>query len=134
MRFPPDIQKIKREKRQKKHEEMREIASPLRMKRKMKPPILTILKDLPESRKIRPVDRKGEVSLEISTKEPKDLPESRESRLEERKGEALLSSSTVGMVQIESMMLEITSGMLIQNQGLAIVIENNTYASVADIL
>ena len=66
--------------------------------------------------------------------EPKDLPESRESQPEEREGEASSSSSMVGMVQTESTMSEITSGMLIQNQGLAIVTTNNTYASVEDIL
>ena len=41
MRYPTDIQKIEREKRQKKCEEMHDIASPLRIKRKMKPPIPT---------------------------------------------------------------------------------------------
>ena len=61
MRFPPNIQKIEREKRQKKHEEMRDIASPLRIKRKMKPPIPTTPKDLPELRESRPVEIKGEV-------------------------------------------------------------------------
>ena len=35
MTFPPDIQKIEREKRKKKREEMDEVASPLRIKRKM---------------------------------------------------------------------------------------------------
>ena len=79
MRFPPNIQKIKREKRQKKHEEMREITSPLRMKRKIKPPVPTRPKDIPELREIQPVERKGKVSLEISTEDPKDQPESRES-------------------------------------------------------
>lgn len=38
------------------------------------------------------------------------------------------------MVQIESTTLEIMSGMIVKNQGLAIVTTNNTYASVADIL
>ena len=80
MRFPPDIQKIEREKRKKKSEEMREITSPLRMKRKMKPPVPTRPKDLPKSRESRLVERKGEVLSEISMEEPKDLPESRESR------------------------------------------------------
>ena len=41
MRFPPDIQKLEREKRLKKREEMHELTSLLRIKRKMKPPILT---------------------------------------------------------------------------------------------
>ena len=50
MRFPLDIQKIEREKRKKKREEMREITSPLRMKIKMKPPVPTKPKDLPELR------------------------------------------------------------------------------------
>jgi hypothetical protein len=34
MRFPPDIQKLEREKRLKKHEEMCELTSPLRIKEK----------------------------------------------------------------------------------------------------
>ena len=50
MRYPTDIQKIEREKRQKKHEEMRDIASPLKIKRKMKEHIPTRPKDLPELR------------------------------------------------------------------------------------
>ena len=58
-------------------------------------------------------------------------PESMERWLEER-GEALSSSLVVEMVQIEVVMLENTSNMI--NQGLAIVAENNSYASVADIL
>ena len=157
MRFPPDIQKIEREKRKKK----RELTSPLRMKRKMKPPVPTKPKDLPESRESQPIERKGEVSSKISTEEPKDLPESRESQLverkgeisseismgdpkdlpdsresrpEERKGEASSSSSVVRMVQTKLVTSEIMLSMLIQNQGLAIVTTNNTYASVADIL
>ena len=134
MRFPLDIQKIKTEKRLKKREEMHELTSPLRIKRKMKPPVPTRREDLPESRESQPVERKGEVSSEISTEEPKDLPESRESRPEERKGEASLSSSAVGMVQTESTISEITSSMIVQNQGLAIITTNNTYASVIDIL
>ena len=78
MRFPPDIQKIEREKRMKKCEEMHELTSPLRIKRKIKPPFFTIPKDLPESRESRPFERKDEVSLEISMGESKDLPESKE--------------------------------------------------------
>jgi hypothetical protein len=65
--------------------------------------------------------------------EPKDPPKSRERRLEE-KGEASSSSSMVRMVQIESTTSKSTLSMLIQNQGLAIVTANNTYASVVDIL
>ena len=86
---------------------MRELTSPLRIKRKMKPPVPT---------------------------RPKDLPESRESRPEERKGEASSSSYAIRMVLTKSTMSEITLSMLIQNRGLAIVMENNTYASIADIL
>ena len=41
MRFPPNIQKLEREKRLKKRQEIRELTSPLRIKRKMKPPVLT---------------------------------------------------------------------------------------------
>ena len=66
--------------------------------------------------------------------EPKEQPESRESQPEERKGEASQISSMVGMVHTKSVMSEITLSMLIQNQGLAIVISNNTYASLVDIL
>ena len=47
---PTDIHKIKREKRKKKCEDMSEIASPLKIKRKTKSHIPTIPKDLPESR------------------------------------------------------------------------------------
>jgi hypothetical protein len=79
MWYPPDIQMIEREKRQKKREEMRDIASPLIIKRKMKPPILTRPKDLLELRESRPVERKGEVLSKNSTEVPKDLSESRES-------------------------------------------------------
>ena len=50
MRYPTNIQKIEREKRQKKREEMCDIASPLKIKRKMKAHILTRPKDLPKSR------------------------------------------------------------------------------------
>ena len=79
MRYPPDIQKIEREKRHKKREEMRDIASPLRIKRKMKPLVPTRPKDLPESRESQPVERKGEVLLENSIEAPKGLSKSRES-------------------------------------------------------
>ena len=41
MSYLADIQKIEREKRQKKREEMRDIASPLKIKRKMKAHIPT---------------------------------------------------------------------------------------------
>ena len=53
-------------------------------------------------------------------------------RRPEERGEALSSSSVVKMVQTEAMMLENMSSMI--NQGLAIVMLNNTYASVAEIL
>ena len=58
---------------------MHEIASPLKIKRKMKSHILTRPKDLPESRECQTVERKGEVLLEKSTNAPKDLSELRES-------------------------------------------------------
>ena len=74
---------------------------------------------------------KGEVSSEISMKDPNDPPESME-RWPKERGEASFNSSMVGMVQIESTMLENTSSMI--NQGLAIVTTNNTYASVENIL
>lgn len=98
MRYPPDIQKIEREKWQEKHEEMRDIAGPLRIKRKKKPPIPTRPKDLPELRESWPVERKGEVLSKNLTKVPKDLSESRESWQEEIKDEASSSSSEVGVV------------------------------------
>ena len=63
--------------------------------------------------------------------QPNNPPESMERRPEER-GEASSSSSVVKMVQTEVATLENTSNMI--NQGLAIVLENNSYASVADIL
>ena len=58
---------------------MRDIASPLRIRRKIKPPILTRTKDLPELRESRPVERKGEILSENLTEAPKDLFELRES-------------------------------------------------------
>ena len=73
MRYPPNIQKVEREKRQKKSEEIHDIESPLRIIRKMKPPISTKPKGLLESRESRLVERKGEVMSENSTKAPKDL-------------------------------------------------------------
>jgi hypothetical protein len=53
-------------------------------------------------------------------------------RRPEERGEASSSSSVVEMVQIEVETLENTSSMI--NQGLAIVVGNNSYALVADIL
>ena len=90
---------------------MRDIASPLKIKRKMKSHILTRqkkdeityldqTKDLPKMRH-RLVERKGEVLLENSTDAPKVLSESRESQPEERKDEASSSSPAIGVVQIE---------------------------------
>jgi hypothetical protein len=130
MRFAPDIQKLEREKRLEKRQEIRELTSPLRIKRRMKPPIPTRPRTLLESMERRP-EEKGEVSLEISTEEPNDPSESMERRLEER-GKASSSSSTVMMVQIEATTLENMSSMI--NEGIAIVMTNNTYASVVDIL
>ena len=98
MRYPTDIQKIKREKRKKKHEEMHEIASPLKIKRKMKSHILTRPKDLPKSRESQLDERKGEVLSKNSIDAPKDISKLRESRPEERKDEASLSSSVVGVI------------------------------------
>ena len=63
--------------------------------------------------------------------EPNKPPESMERRLEER-GEASSSSFVVEMVQIKVVMVENMSSMI--NQGLAIVVGNNSYASVVDIL
>ena len=134
MRYPTNIQKIEREKRWKKREEMCNIASPLKIKRKMKSHISTRPKDLPEWRESQPVERKGEVMSKNSTDVPKDLFESRESRLEERKDEASSSSSTVGVVQIEMTTSKNLSNILVQNQELAIAIANNAYSSVGNIL
>jgi hypothetical protein len=134
MRYPADIQKIEREKRQKKREEMCNIASPLKIKRKMKAHILTRSKYLPESRESQPVERKGEVLSKNSTDTPKDLSKSRESWPEERKDEASSSSSMVGVVQIEMTTSEILSDILVQNQELAIATADNAYSSVGNIL
>ena len=64
-------------------------------------------------------------------KEPNNQPDSMERRLEER-GEASSSSIGVETVQIEVATVENMSSMI--NQGLAIIMGNNSYASVADIL
>ena len=79
MRYPTDILKMERQKTWKQCKEMHEIASSLKIKRKMKSHIPTRPKDLLESRESRPVERKGEVLWENSTDVPKDLSESRES-------------------------------------------------------
>ena len=130
MRFPPDIRNLEREKILKKRQEIHELTSPLRIKRKMKPLVPTRPRTLPESMERRPMER-GEVLSKISMEETNNPPESMERRPEER-GEASSSSSVVGMVQIEAATLENTSSMI--NQGLVIVAGNNSYASVADIL
>ena len=77
---------------------MREISSPLKIKRKMKEHIPTRPKDIHELRESRLVERKGEVLLENSIDAPKYLSESRESPLEEIKDEASSSSSMVRVV------------------------------------
>ena len=55
MMYPTDIQKIEREKRQKKRKEIRDIASQLKIKKKMTSHIPTRPKGLPELRESRPV-------------------------------------------------------------------------------
>ena len=85
---------------------------------------------LPKSMERKPVES-GEVSSEGSMEWANNPPESMERQPEER-GEASSSSSVVEMVQTEVATLENTSNMI--NQGLAIVMTNNSYASVADIL
>lgn len=95
MRYPPNIHKIEREMRQKKHEEMSDITSPLIIKREMKPYVFIRQKNLPELRESRLVERKGEVMSENMTEAPKYLSESREIQPKERKDEASLSSSMV---------------------------------------
>ena len=107
MRYPTDIHKIEREKRQKKCEELREIASPLKSKRKMKSHDLTRPKDLPESRESQTDERKGEALSEDSTIMPKYLSESRESHPKEREDEASSSSSVVRVIQTEMIASEI---------------------------
>ena len=107
MRYPTDIQKIEREKRQKKREEMCEIASLLKIKKKMKPHIPTRLKDLFESRESRP---------------------------EERKDEASSSSFAVEVIQIETTASKILLNILVKNQEHAITIADNAYSSVGGIL
>ena len=134
MRYPTDIQKIEREKRQKKREEMIEIASLLNIKRKMKSHIPTRPKYLLELRESRPDERKGEVLSENSTKAPTGLSKSRESQPEERKDEASSSSSTVGVVQIETTTSKYLLDILVQNQELAIATTDNAYSSVGNIL
>ena len=126
MRHPTDIQKIEREKRQEKREELRDIASPLKTKRKLKSHISTRPKYLPESRERRPDERKGEFMLEDSTIVPKDLSELRENRPEERKDEASSSSSIVGVIQTTS---EILLNIVLQNQELAIATTTNPMSS-----
>ena len=96
----------------------------------MKPPVPTRSRTLPESMETRPT-KSGEVSSEGSMEQANNPPESMERQPEER-GEASSSSSVVEMVQTEVVTLENTSNMI--NQGLAIVVENNSYASVEDIL
>ena len=117
MRFPPDIQKLEREKILKKRQEICEITSPLRIKRKMKPPVPTQPRTLPKSVERRPVER-GEVSSEGSMQKPNNPPESME-RQPKEKGEASSNLFVVEMVQIEVATLENMSSMI--NQGLAIV-------------
>ena len=107
---------------------MRDIASPLRIKRKMKPPVPTRPKDLPESRESRPIERKGEVLSENLNEAPQGLSKSRESRPEERKDEASSSSSIVRVVKIEPTTSETMSEIILQNQELAIAIEDNTFS------
>ena len=75
MRFPPNIQKLERQKRLKKGQEICELTSTLRIKRKMKPPVPTRPRNLPESMERRP-EEKGEVLSKISTEEPNDPLES----------------------------------------------------------
>lgn len=113
---------------------MREIASPLKIKRKMKAHIPTRPKELPESRESWPVERKGEVMSENSTEAPWDPSESRESQLEERKDEASSSSSAVRVVEIEMTTSEIMSNIIVQNQEIAIATAYNTYSSLGNIL
>ena len=77
MRFPPNIQKLEREKRLKKKQEICELTSPLRIKRTMKPLVLTKPITIPQSMERKP-EKRGEVLLEISMEEPNDPPESME--------------------------------------------------------
>ena len=137
MRYPTVIQKIEREKRQKKCEELHEVASPLKTQRKTKSHFPTRPKDLLELRESRPDGRKGEVLSENSINAPKDLSESRESQPEEGKDEASSSSSTIGVILTETTTLEILSNILTENQELAITTTANpmdTYSSVGSIL
>ena len=100
----------------------------------MKPPVPTRPKDLPKLRESQPVERKGEVLSENLTEVPKDLSDLRESQPEERKDEASSSSSTVGVVEIESTTSETMSEIIVQNQELTIATADNTFSSVGDIL
>ena len=77
MRYLADIQKIEREKRQKKREEMCDIGSPLRIRRKMKREKRQNKRE--EMHEIAsPLKIKRKMKAHIPTR-PKDLPESRES-------------------------------------------------------
>lgn len=79
MRHPADIQKIEREKRQKRSQEICEIASPLNFKRKMKPTRLTTMpKDPPVSRESRIEEDMGKAPTEEPIDVPKYLPMLRE--------------------------------------------------------
>ena len=100
MRYPTNIQKIERENRQKKREELCEIAIPLKSKRNLKSHELTRSKYLPKSRECWPNERNGKGLSEDSTIVPKYLSKSRESWPKESKDEALSSSSMVEVIQI----------------------------------
>ena len=113
---------------------MSEIASPLKMKRKMKSHISARPKDLPKSMKSWPDERKGEVLSENLTDVPKDLSELRESWPKETKDDASSSSSAVGVIQIETRVSQILSNILVQNQELAMATVANAYSSLWSIL
>ena len=113
---------------------MHDIASPLKIKRKMKPPILTRPKDLLESRESQRVERKGEVLSKNSTEAPKDLSESREIQSEERKDDASSSLSVVVVIQIETTTSKIMSDVIVHNQDVAIATIDNAYSLVGNIL
>ena len=116
---------------------MRDIASPLKIKRKMKADISTKPKYLPESRKSRLDERKDEVMSKDSIDVPKVLSDSRESRPKEGNDEASSSSSMVGVIQTKMTTSEILSNIVLQNQELAITTTSNSmsaYSPVGSIL
>lgn len=136
MKHPADIQKIEREDRQSRCQEIHKIAFPIKFKRKMKPRQLAKRqKDPSLSRKSRLEEGMDEASSKELIIVLKDLPASRESWPIDREDEASSSSSVV-----ESMVMTETEALLkttLQSQELAIAARPNLvaiYTSIGHIL